>query len=55
MPNSPEVSEVKRPAFFAELLATSDVVSICCPLTEETRGKFDTHAFRTMRNDGDWP
>ena len=33
VPNSPEVSEVQRPTFFATLLATSDVVAICCPLT----------------------
>jgi phosphoglycerate dehydrogenase-like enzyme len=49
VPNSPEVSEVKRPAFFAELLATSDVVSICCPLTPETRDLFNREAFTHMK------
>jgi phosphoglycerate dehydrogenase-like enzyme len=49
VPNSPEVSEVKRPAFFHELLATSDVVSICCPLTPETRGLFNREAFAHMK------
>ena len=31
--------------------ALSDVVAICCPLTPETRGKFDAAAFRTMKED----
>jgi phosphoglycerate dehydrogenase-like enzyme len=46
---TPEVSEVRRPDFFAELLATSDVVAICCPLTPETRGLFNTEAFAKMK------
>ena len=49
VPPSPEVAEVQRPAFFAELLATSDVVAICCPLTPETRGMFDDKAFAHMK------
>lgn len=49
VPNSPEVSEVKPPTFFTELLATSDVVSICCPLTPETRGLFNREAFAHMK------
>jgi phosphoglycerate dehydrogenase-like enzyme len=49
VPNSPEVPEVKRPAFFHELLETSDVVSICCPLTPETRGLFNREAFSHMK------
>lgn len=49
VPNSPEVAEVKPPAFFTELLATSDVVSICCPLTPETRGLFNREAFAKMK------
>jgi len=49
VPNSPEVSEVQRPAFFAELLATSDVVAICCPLTPETKGLFNDTAFAHMK------
>jgi len=49
VPNSPEVPEVQRPAFFKELLATSDVVAICCPLTPETRGLFNQEAFAHMK------
>ena len=49
VPNSPEVSEVQRPAFFPELLATSDVVAICCPLTPETKGLFNDAAFAKMK------
>ena len=51
VPVSPEVDEVRGPDCFDELLAVSDVVAICCPLTPETRGKFDAAAFRTMRNE----
>jgi phosphoglycerate dehydrogenase-like enzyme len=49
VPNSPEVPEVQRPAFFPELLATSDVVAICCPLTQETKGLFNAQAFAQMK------
>jgi phosphoglycerate dehydrogenase-like enzyme len=49
VPNSPEVSEVQRPTFFTALLAASDVVAICCPLTPETRGLFDDVAFAHMK------
>ena len=34
---------------FDAMLATADVVSIHCPLTEETRGLFDARAFAQMR------
>lgn len=34
---------------FHELLAESDVVAICAPSTDETRGMFDREAFREMR------
>lgn len=34
---------------FGELLEQSDVVVICAPLTEATRGLFDREAFRRMR------
>ena len=34
---------------FHHLLAESDVVAICAPLTPETRGMFDAEAFRSMR------
>jgi phosphoglycerate dehydrogenase-like enzyme len=49
VPNSPEVPEVQRPAFFPELLATSDIVAICCPLTQETKGLFNAKAFAQMK------
>ena len=49
VPPSPEVAEVQRPAFFPELLTTSDVVAICCPLTPQTRGLFDDAAFTHMK------
>ena len=49
VPNSPEVPEVKGPDFFHTLLETSDVVSICCPLTPETRGLFNREAFAHMK------
>ena len=50
VPTSPEVDEVWGPDRFEELLATSDVVAICCPLTPETRGRFDAAAFARMRS-----
>lgn len=46
---SPEVTEVWRGDAFAEMLKRSDIVSICCPLTHETRGRFDAGAFRMMK------
>ncbi|MDE0450380.1 MAG: D-2-hydroxyacid dehydrogenase [Gammaproteobacteria bacterium] len=46
---SPEVERVLGPDAFDELLATSDVVAICSPLTPETRGKFNAAAFARMR------
>ena len=47
---SPEVNEVLGPARFDALLETSDVVAVCCPLTPETRGKFDAAAFARMQS-----
>ena len=35
---------------FESMLRRSDVVSICCPLTAETRGKFDSSAFLAMKD-----
>ena len=49
VPSFPEVAEVKKPDFFDELLSTSDVVAICCPLTPETRGLFNKDAFTKMK------
>jgi phosphoglycerate dehydrogenase-like enzyme len=34
---------------FAELLAASDVVAVCCPLTAETRHVFNDTAFTQMK------
>jgi len=34
---------------FGELLTASDIVSVHCPMTSQTRGLFDAHAFATMR------
>lgn len=49
VPASPEVDAVLRPDGFDELLRRADVVAICCPLTPETRGRFDAHAFAVMK------
>ena len=43
------VHEVWKMNRFYDLLAESDIVSICAPLTEETRGMFDDEAFRRMK------
>ena len=50
VPNSPEVAAVWGPERFEHLLATSDVVAVCCPLTPETRGRFDAAAFARMKS-----
>jgi len=50
VPVSPEVDTVLGPDAFDDLLARSDVVAICCPLTAETRGKFDACAFAAMKS-----
>ena len=49
VPPSDEVDRVLPPARFNELLRASDVLAICCPLTAETRGKFNAAAFRQMK------
>ncbi len=46
----PFVEEVWTPDRFYDLLEESDVVVICLPLTDETRGIFDAKAFRHMRD-----
>ncbi len=43
------IKEVWTMERFHELLAESDVVAICAPLTNETRGMFGRAAFREMR------
>lgn len=44
------VHEVWQMDRFHELLAQSDVVAICAPLTPETRGMFDDAAFQAMQS-----
>jgi len=43
------VDEVWGPGRLPELLAASDVVAVCCPLTAETRRLFDDAAFERMK------
>lgn len=43
------VHEVWKMDRFYDLLADSDIVSICAPLTEDTRGMFNDKAFRRMK------
>lgn len=50
VPGSPEADAVLGPNDFDDLLARSDVVAICCPLTPETHGKFDAGAFAAMKS-----
>ena len=49
VPPSPEVDSVLGLGDFDGLLEASDVVAICCPLTPETRGKFNAGAFARMQ------
>jgi phosphoglycerate dehydrogenase-like enzyme len=46
---SPEVAVVEPSANFHALLAASDVVAICVPLTNETRALFGAAAFAQMK------
>ena len=45
-----EVPHVRGVDEFDAMLAESDVVAIGAPLTPETKGKFDAHAFRQMKD-----
>lgn len=36
---------------FAQLVANADVISLHCPLSDETRGMFDAEVFRAMKRD----
>jgi len=45
----PYVAELWKPDRFYDLLAQSDVVVICCPLTKKTAGMFNLEAFRRMK------
>ncbi len=43
------VDEIWKPDRFYDLLRQSDIVSICAPLTDKTRGMFNLEAFRRMK------
>lgn len=44
------VKSVRKMEGFYDLLAESDIVSICAPLTKETKDLFDLSAFRQMKS-----
>lgn len=44
------VKSVRNMEGFYDLLAESDIVSICAPLTKETKNLFDLSAFRQMKS-----
>jgi phosphoglycerate dehydrogenase-like enzyme len=46
---TPDLSELWGIDRFHDLLGASDVVVVCCPLTQETRGLFNDAAFAAMR------
>jgi phosphoglycerate dehydrogenase-like enzyme len=50
LPRPAEVSELWGTDRFHELLARSDVVAVCCPLTKATTGMFDDRAFAAMKD-----
>lgn len=50
---TPRETEGVRFVTFEELLKASDVVSVHCPLSEQTRHLFDSRAFASMK-DGAW-
>ena len=49
VPNSSEVKEVWTTDRFMALIEKSDVVSIACPLTQETNGLFNDAVFKAMK------
>ncbi len=46
---TPDVPLIQGMDAIGELLAASDVVAVCCPLTEETRGFFNAAVFAQMK------
>ena len=50
VPGTAEVPAVHPLSYLPRLLEESDVVSVCCPLTAETRDLFDDEAFARMRS-----
>jgi phosphoglycerate dehydrogenase-like enzyme len=49
VPQPPEVSTVWKPGRLYDLLRLSDVVTVCCPLTPQTKEMFDEAAFAQMK------
>ena len=49
VPGTPEVPAPMGVDAFGDLLTTSDVVAVCCPLTPRTRNLFDEAAFARMK------
>jgi phosphoglycerate dehydrogenase-like enzyme len=49
VPPSEHVSELWGMDRFHDMLGRCDVVTVCCPLTKETRGLFDDAAFDAMK------
>lgn len=47
--HSAEVANIGGPDDFYSMLANSDVVAICCPLTPETHGLFSDEVFSQMK------
>ena len=47
---SSEVATVMNSSQFGEFLRLSDIVSVCCPLTSQTRSMFDSRAFSMMKS-----
>lgn len=50
VPTSPEVAQVEPASALPDLLAGSDVVAVCCPLTHETRNLLNADAFTQMKH-----
>ena len=46
---TPEVPEVRGLDYWDKLLQTSDVLAVCCPLTNITRDSLDRNAFAKMK------
>jgi D-2-hydroxyacid dehydrogenase (NADP+) len=49
VPTTIEVHQVEPASTLPQLLADSDVVAVCCPLTHETRNLLDDKAFKSMK------
>ncbi len=49
VPTSPEVEIVESVDELKSLLAGSDVVAVCCPLTVDTAGMLNAETFRHMK------